>query len=139
MLFRSTTGPYIPHALPLSAPLPAADPQAPPATIEVTGWNLPPQTRVPLVKLGTDKLPFAEFDPIDDLRNDPANQVGLGWAAGIANSARVRLTPLATVPQIHTGDPQQPVVLKPSSLATGWPRRVMTISSPARIQRSRLV
>ena len=117
-----TTGPYITHALPLSAPLPATDPQAPPATIEVTGWNLPLQTRVPLVKLGTDKLPFAEFDPIDDLRNASANQVGLGWGPGIANSARVRLTSYNTVPQIHSGDPQQPVVLKPSSVAMGWLR-----------------
>lgn len=118
-----TTGPYITHAIPLSAPLPATDPQAPPATIEVTGWNLPPQARVPLVKLGTDRLPYAEFDPIDDLRNASVNQVGLAWAPGMAGSARVRMTPYSTVPQIHSGDAQATVVLKPSGVATGWLRK----------------
>ena len=118
-----TTGPYITHALPLSAPLPAADPQAPPATIEVTGWNLPPQARVPLVKLGTDRLPFAEFDPIDDLRNASVNEVGLAWAPGMAGSARVRLSPFTTIPELHPGGSEPAVVLKPSSLATGWLRK----------------
>ncbi|MSR56783.1 MAG: pre-peptidase [Planctomycetaceae bacterium] len=108
-----TTGRYITHALPLSV---AA---SEPGTVEVQGWNIPPGTRLPVVRFGDSKLDaLHEFEAQSDLRISPDVRLGLAFAADFAGAARVRLNPdvIKSVSAQAGFDEAVPV---PASL-TGW-------------------
>ncbi len=113
-----TTGPYITHAIPLAVSAPTADKPNEPQTVEVVGWNIPAGTRLPVVALGGERLAgFPEYEPIDELRNSADSRLGIVFAPGFANSARVRIVPHASVPTVMTADAAP---LAPSSTVTGW-------------------
>lgn len=109
-----TTGPYVTHAVPMSVA------QAELGSVEVFGWNIPPNTRLPLVPFGATRLADSpEFETLADLRNTPDARLGLAFAPNFAGAARVRLAPHAVVPVIAQTDANNPLVLTPPSAVTG--------------------
>lgn len=112
-----TTGPFVSHSVPLSVS------QVNPGTVEVYGWNLPPDTRLPVVPFGGARLTDAlEFEPLADLRSTSDTRLGFAFAPNFAGSARVRLAPHAVVPVIAQTDATSPLLLTPPSAITGWLR-----------------
>ena len=123
-----TTGPFITHAVPLSAP------HAKPGTVEVFGWNLPPKTIVPIVPFGGPK--FAEHQEcefLNDLRLPTESRLGFAFAPQFAGAARVRLTSHAVLSASAQTDPKKPTTLALPSSVTGWlrtPRQIDTFRVP---------
>ena len=112
-----TTGPFVTHTVPLSAPL------SNPGTVEVSGWNVPPGTKLPVVPLGGERLAaYQEFEALDEMRRSPDARLGFVLAAGLAGSARVRLSPHAAAANVGplSPDPNNPAVLLLPSSVTGW-------------------
>ncbi len=105
-----TTGPFITHAVPLSVA------QTNPGTVEVQGWNVPPNTRLPVLSFGGPKGgEHQECEVLDDLRNSPDARLGFAFDPRFAGSARIRLAPHAVVAGL--ADPAVP--LTPSTTVTG--------------------
>lgn len=101
-----TTGRYITHAVPLAVPA------ANPGTVEVLGWNIPPGTRLPVVRYGESRpgaLP--EFEPQNDLRVSPDARPGLALAPDFAGAAQVRLLPDTYKPAASSGEAAGPLSL----------------------------
>lgn len=109
-----TTGPYISHAVPLSVA------HSEPGAVEVVGWNIPPQTKLPVVALGGPRLAESqEFETLADLRNTADARVGFVFAPNFAGSARVRLAPHAVMPIVAPTDADRTPVLMPPMSVTG--------------------
>jgi hypothetical protein len=101
-----TTGPFISHAVPMSAP------KAEPGTVEVFGWNLPPGTRLPVVAFGGGKLGGTEeLEPQGDIRNLPDSRLGLVFAPEFGGAARVRLVPHGVLPNLARPHEQDPLTM----------------------------
>ncbi|MDA1052465.1 MAG: PPC domain-containing protein [Planctomycetota bacterium] len=115
-----TTGPFITHAVPMAAS------QAASGDVEVVGWNIPPNTRLPVVPLGgTRMVDSSEFETLADLRNTADARVGLAFAPNFAGAARIRLTPHAVVPVMAQSDATTPLVLTPPTAVTGRLRQAL--------------
>jgi len=113
-----TTGPFITHAVPLSVP------QTAPGSVELHGWNVPPNTRVPVLPFGGSKRgEYQECEVLDDLRNSPDAKLGFAFDPRFAGSARVRLTPHAAVAGLAYTDSNNPLTLVPSTSVTGCLRK----------------
>jgi hypothetical protein len=125
-----TTGPFVTHTVPLAAPL------ANPGTIEVSGWNVAPGTKIPVVTFGGARLADQqEFEVLDEMHRSPDARLGFVFAPGLAGSARIRLSPHAVAPAVapSPSDPNNPDVLPLSSSVTGWlkaPRQSDTYRVP---------
>ena len=123
-----TTGPFITHAAPLSAP------HAKPGAVEVFGWNLPPKTMVPTVPFGAPKFAeHQECEILSDLRLPTESRLGFAFAPQFAGAARVRLTSHAVVLASAQTDPKKQMALVLSSSVTGWlraPRQIDTFRVP---------
>lgn len=113
-----TTGPFVTHAVPLS--LSPEDP----GVVQVHGWNLPPDTRLPVVPFGGTWLAEAqEYETLSDLRNRADVRLGFAHAANMASGARIRLTPYAVVPGIAQTSGDHPLMLAVPTSVTGWLRK----------------
>jgi len=115
-----TTGPFVTHAAPLAAP------QSNPGTVEVSGWNIPPGTKLPVVPFGGARLAdYQEYEVLDAMRRSPDARLGFVFAPGLAGSARVRLSPHAGAGTVapSPAEPNNPVVLPLSSSVTGCLKR----------------
>jgi hypothetical protein len=106
-----TTGPYVTCTAPLAAP------QSNPGTVEVSGWNVPPGTKLPVVPFGGARLAeYQEYEVLDEMRRSPDSQLGFVFAPGLAGSARVRLTPYAATVAPSAANPDSAVLSLPSSV-----------------------
>ena len=109
-----TTGPFVTHAVPLSAPL------VNPGAVSITGWNLPPELKLNIVPYGGPRLAdFAEFEVIDELRRSPDARLGFASVADFSLSTRIRLTPQTVVNRATQPDPHSPLAITSSSSVTG--------------------
>lgn len=109
-----TTGPFISHTVPLSAT------QADPGAVEVVGWNIPPDAKLPVLAFGGPRLAEAqEFETLADLRNTADARLGFVFAPNFAGAARVRLVPHTVVPVIALTDAARPQALMPPNTVTG--------------------
>jgi len=88
-----TTGPFVTHAVPLSVPV------TDPGVVSVAGWNLPNDLKWNVTPLG-GVTEFQEFEVIDDLRRSPDARIGLGHAADLSISTRVRLQPSGVISRL---------------------------------------
>lgn len=114
-----TTGPFITHAVALSVP------QTNTGSVEVHGWNVPPNTKVAVVSFGGPKGgEYQECEVLDELRNSPDARLGLAFAPRFAGAARVRLSPHATVAGLAQTGSRTPLMLSPSTSVTGCLRAV---------------
>jgi hypothetical protein len=101
-----TTGRYITHAAPLAV---AA---SNPGTVEVLGWNIPPGTRLPVVRYGESRAEtLPELEPQSDLRIAPDARPGVALAPDFANAARIRLLPDTFKPVTEQGEAAGPLPL----------------------------
>jgi hypothetical protein len=123
-----TTGPFVTHAVPLSAP------HAKPGAVEVFGWNLPPRTMIPVVPFGAPKFAdHQECEDLNDLRLPAESRLGFAFAPNFAGAARVRLTAHAVISAIAPTDPKKPMALELPASVTGWlrtPRQVDAFRVP---------
>jgi len=109
-----TTGPFVTHTVPLSAP------RSSPGVVEVFGWNIPPKTKVPVRVFGGPKLADQqECEAQSELRIPPDARLGFAFMPGFAGAARIRLTSFAAVSAIESADPKNPPSLIPSTSVTG--------------------
>lgn len=87
-----TTGPYVTHAIPLSVAIDQ------PGVVAVAGWNIPVETRLPVVPLGGGKLAEQdEFEIMDGMRRSHDARIGFAFSEAFAGATRVRLTPQIVV------------------------------------------
>lgn len=93
-----TTGPMVTHSLPMSASI------TEPATVEPLGWNLAPNTRLPVQPWGLKDRP--ELEPQGEMRLPSAVRLGYAFSPEIAGSARVRLAPWASLTATTNAEPQ---------------------------------
>lgn len=109
-----TTGPYVTHVVPLSAPLES------PGAIGVTGWNTASDVRLNIVPWGAGKLAdLMECEVLDELRRSPENRTGIAFSPDFALAGRVRLTNQSIVEAFEQTDPKQPITITASSSVTG--------------------
>lgn len=109
-----TTGPFVTHTVPLSAPL------SNPGIVEVFGWNIPAKTKLPVTPFGGPRLAdYQEFEVLDEMRISPDSRLGFVFASQFAGSARVRLIPHAAVEVLAQTDPKKPMTLTPATSVTG--------------------
>ena len=108
-----TTGPFLTQAVPASVP------ESEPGTVQVHGWNIPPNTKLPVVPLGGTRLAdHQEFEMRGDLRNPPAARLGFAFAPEFAGGERIRLVAHEVLPGIVPSDGDA-VTLAPSVTVTG--------------------
>ena len=123
-----TTGPFVTHTVPLTVSL------AEPWTVELFGWNLPPDTKVRVVPFGSANLADSiELETQGDLRNVAETRLGFAVAPQFAGAARVRLAPHPVVPGIASMDPNNLTVVTLPSAVTGRlsaPRQTATVRVP---------
>jgi hypothetical protein len=123
-----TTGPFIMHAVPLSAP------HAKPGAVEVFGWNLPPKTVIPIVPFGGPKfIKEQECEVLNDLRLPSESRLGFAFAPNLAGAARIRLTSHTVVSALTQMDLKTPKELAIPSSVTGClrtPRQIHTFHVP---------
>ena len=109
-----TTGPYVTHAIPLTAPL------ANPGEVSAAGWNIPPETKLNIVPFGGTRLADQqEFEVLDDLRRSPDGRIGYAFSVGFPSAARVRLTPFSVILGVKPADAKEPLLVPLSSTVTG--------------------
>jgi hypothetical protein len=111
-----TTGPFITHAVPLSAS------RANPGAVEVFGWNIPARTKLAVVPFGGKFADQLEREAPNDLRVPPDSRLGFVFGANFAGAARVRLTSQPVISAVEPADPKNLPVLTPSTSVTGWLR-----------------
>ena len=109
-----TTGPYVTHAVPLSATL------ANPAAVSVTGWNLPPEVQLNVVPFGDSRLTNdQEFEVSDELRRHPDARIGFAAVADFSLTSRIRLTPHPVILRSRGDAPEPPMTIPvPSSVTS---------------------
>ena len=109
-----TTGPFITHSLPLSVS------QSEPGEVEVLGWNIPPNTKIPVVVFGGTLLEGCpELEVPGALRIPPNARIGLAFALSFGGSARVRLAPHGTSSVMAEPGQNAPMRLQPPIAVTG--------------------
>ena len=109
-----TTGPFITHSDPLSVS------QADPGEVEVFGWNIPPNTRIPVVAFGGSLFgDHQEFEVLGPLRISPDARLGFAFAPQFGGAARVRLVPHPIVSAIGEPNSDNPMRLVPPIAVTG--------------------
>jgi len=109
-----TTGPYVTHGAPLSVPV------ADPGTVEVLGWNVPPNTILPVRPYGQDRLADSmEYEVQNDVRTSSEDRFGLAVLPDFPDTLRVRLTPFPSLRGIVPGEESAPQVLAPPTALTG--------------------
>ncbi len=98
-----TTGPFITHTVPMSAP---AGPLAP---MEVAGWNIPPGTKLPVVPLASS-IPTGplELEPAAEPRIPPEAGLGIVYHPGFGGAALVRLVPFPVIAGLADQDADHP-------------------------------
>lgn len=106
-----TTGPYITHASPMTVS--TDEPQ----TVEVFGWNLPPETRLPVVTLSGSEV------EADGVRGAFQSRLGLVYSDHVAGSIRVRRVTHPVVFDIPRTTEEQPLTLAIPTALTGWIRQ----------------
>lgn len=97
-----TTGPYLTHARPLAASLTES------GTAELVGWNLPPETRLPVQPWGGERLAtHPELEPLGEMRTSSTARLGFVFGPDFAGSARLRLVPWtsAIAPAVTNNEP----------------------------------
>ena len=100
-----TTGPFVTHSIPLSAPL------ANPGQVEAAGWNFAAPKKLSVVPLGgTRLLGYPEYEVLDDLRRAASAQWGFASSPEFPCGTRIRLTPLLVMSNISQ-DSQAPRTL----------------------------
>lgn len=113
-----TTGPFVTHAAPMS--LPASEP----GTVELFGWNVPPNTVLSVQPFGGARLANSqEFEILNDVRTTAADRLGFAFSPDFPGSVRVRLTPYPILRGIVTPDPTNPPVLALPTSLTGCLRQ----------------
>ena len=116
-----TTGPYVSHAVPLSAPV------TEPGTVELFGWNLPPASRAAAYPLAAQDGILLEYEPLAEARLPAEAQPGFLAFPGTAGSARLRLVPWMAVSNVGTSSASSPLPLTLPVSVTGrlaLPRQV---------------
>ena len=112
-----TTGPYITHGIPLSVS------HTDPGAVEVFGWNIPPNTKLPVIPFGGTMLgDHREFEVTGAMRNSPDAVVGLAFSPQFGGAARIRLAPHAIASTIVQTESDNPMTLVPPIAITGWLR-----------------
>jgi hypothetical protein len=110
-----TTGPFITHAAPLGVGRQGQE------KVEVFGWNIPHETKLPVVPFGTPYLGESqEFEPVADLRSSHDAAIGLVFSPDFAGETRVRLLPHAAKQGIVRAADKTPHLLLPPATVTGW-------------------
>ncbi|MBM4077092.1 MAG: hypothetical protein FJ267_15790, partial [Planctomycetes bacterium] len=109
-----TTGPYVTHSIPL------AHQKDTPDLVVPIGWNIPEETKLPVVVLGGERLSnVRERETLADLRNHSDAAIGFVNSPTMAGSARVRIVPFAVHPGIANGTMETPIALQLPVIATG--------------------
>jgi hypothetical protein len=107
-----TTGPFVTHVVPLSAPL------VDPGLVTAVGWNVPADMKLNVFPFGGSRLSGdQEFEVLDELRRLPDARLGFAFAVDSSPGCRVRLTP-------------HPAILRPADHA---PDRPMTLPIPSSV------
>ncbi len=116
-----TTGPYVSHAVPLSAPV------SEPGTVELFGWNLPPASRAAAYPLAARDGVLLENEPLAEARLHSGVQPGFIAFPRTAGSTRLRLVPWPAVSNVGTSSASSPLPLTLPVSVTGrlaQPRQV---------------
>jgi hypothetical protein len=111
-----TTGPYITHAANLSV---CADE---PGEVAVCGWNIPRQTRLPVVPFGGAKCGShgeLEHEAPTEVQVSASDRCGLAFSQGYAGVARIRLVPHDVARPCAKADSSDPMSLAPPIAVTG--------------------
>ncbi len=109
-----TTGAYISHTIPSVVSIDN------PGEVEVRGWNIPPDTRLPVVPLATALLTACgEVENHGDQRVLTGDGIGIVQHPDFAGGARVRMVPHAVVDGIAASTMDQPKMLNPPTAVTG--------------------
>lgn len=113
-----TTGPFVTHALPLTAPLSESGP------VDLLGWNIPADTRLPVQPWGGARLTEQpELEPFGELRTASTMRWGFVFGADLAGSARVRLVPWASALAAYPAPNEEPIPLPLPQSLTGCLRQ----------------
>ena len=112
-----TTGPFITHALPFTISTTDRDP------VEVIGWNIPPETRLPVVPywgtvLFDQQIHEASVDP----RMSCDTRPGIVFAPSMAGAARVRIVSPEIISMIGSSISEPPLAIPASATVVGWLR-----------------
>jgi len=106
-----TTGPFITHAVPLSAPM------SNPGSVEVQGWNIPPKTKLPVRAFGSaGPGTFPEFEATPDLRIPPDAKLGIAFGPQFAGAARIRLVSSLVTARAPADAPSPQTLTLPTSV-----------------------
>ena len=110
-----TAGPFITHTIPLAVS------QSEMGEVELCGWNLPSQARLPVIEFGRGSMlrDHQEFEPLDATRIPAAARLGLAFDEQFSGAARVRLAPHPVVASIASTAAETPVRLAVPVSVTG--------------------
>ncbi len=109
-----TDGPFISHTIPSVVSI------ANPGDVEVRGWNIPPDTRVPVVPLDAVLLEqCVEVENHGDQRSLPGDGIGFVNESEFANGTRVRMVPHEVMATIATAPADAPLVLQAPTAISG--------------------
>ncbi len=109
-----TTGPFVTHAAPMTLPI------QDPGTVEIFGWNITPNTILPVQPYGGPRLAdFPEFEIQSELRTLSSDRIGFAFTPDFPGSMRVRLTSSPLLRGIVTPDPANPPMLTLPTSLTG--------------------
>ncbi len=113
-----TTGPFVTHALPLTASL------SEPGSVDLLGWNIPASTRLPVQPWGGVRLTEQpELESFGELRTASTTRWGFVFGPDLAGSARVRLVPWASTLAPHPAINDEPIPLPLPQSLTGCLRQ----------------
>jgi hypothetical protein len=92
--------------------------------VDVVGWNLPQQARLPVVPFGAS-IPAGqlELEAFGDMRDVFGAQLGFVYADGFAGAARVRQSSHAVESVVAPTDAGSPMTLDPPTSITGQLRQ----------------
>ena len=111
-----TTGPFVANAAPATV--------SGAAYVQVFGWNLSADQRLPVQRLGGDAMrELREFEPASD-RLPPGTRLGFVYAPGFGGSSRVRIVDYPVHTTLANTDPHAPPVLHPTTSVTARLGRV---------------
>lgn len=109
-----TTGSFVSHAAPMTLPI------QDPGTVEIFGWNIPPNTILPVQPYGGPRLAdFPEFEIQSELRTLSSDRIGFAFTPDFPSPMRVRLTSSPILRGIVTPDPANPPMLTLPTSLTG--------------------
>lgn len=109
-----TTGPYISHTIPSVVSLEN------PGEVEVFGWNIPPETRLPVAPLAEAVLvECGEVENYGDRRVLAGDRIGIVQHPEFAGSSRVRIVPHTVVDGVAAGTVDAPMSLTIPTAVSG--------------------